>query len=334
MLLGYLKELKTNYKGSDLLKIIDLHCDTILKIHGSKGETNLRKNDFHVDIEKLKKANSIGQFFAVFIEYNNLDEKYNNYFDLFLSMLDRLYFELEKNSDSISIAKNYKDLKENIYNDKISAFLTLEEGGIIENNLYNLRTLYRLGIRLITLTWNYPNSIGFPNSKLEYMNKGLTDFGKSVIEEMNRLGMIIDVSHLSDGGFYDVSKISKAPFIASHSNSRSVRNHPRNLTDDMIKVIANSGGIIGINFCPAFVDGSICSIEGLIKHITHIRNVGGIDVLSLGTDFDGIGGKLEIENIGQINKLINVLNKKGFSDDEIEKIAYGNSLRVIKEVMK
>ena len=249
-------------------------------------------------------------------------------------MLDRLYIEFEENSDSISVAKNYNDLKENIYNNKISGFLTLEEGGILENNLYNLRTLYRLGIRLVTLTWNFPNCIGFPNSKPEYMNKGLTDFGKSVVEEMNRLGMIIDVSHLSDKGFYDVSQISKAPFIASHSNSRSIRNHPRNLTDDMIKIIANSGGVIGINFCTAFVDGDRCSVEGLISHINHIKNIGGIDVLSLGTDFDGIGGKLEIENIGQIDKLINGLNKKGFSDNEIEKIAYRNSLRLIKEVMK
>lgn len=312
------------------MNIIDLHCDTILKIYNKKGSC-LKSNNFHVDLEKLKKANSIAQFFAVFIEY---DDNSKNYFDLFLDMLDKLYLEIEKNYDYINIAKNYNDLIENKENNKISAFLTLEEGGILDNKLYNLRTLYRLGIRLITLTWNFPNCIGYPNCKTEYQNKGLTEFGKEVILEMNRLGIIIDVSHLSDNGFYDVYKISKSPFIASHSNSRRIKNHHRNLTDDMIKIISNSGGIIGINFCPDFVDNGISTIDGLVNHIKHIKNIGGIDVISLGTDFDGITGKLEINNIGEINKLFLALMKNGFSEDEIEKIAYLNAMRLIKDVLK
>ncbi|WP_069649030.1 dipeptidase [Caloranaerobacter ferrireducens] len=312
------------------MKLIDLHCDTMSKIIITKKGTGLRENDFHVDLKKLIKADSLAQFFALYID---IEEK-DTYFEYCLEMLDRFYQELEKNNEKIAIARNYEEMIQNERNGKISAFLTIEEGGILKGKLYNLRNFYRLGVRLITLTWNYPNQIGYPNYKKEYMTKGLTPFGKDVVREMNRLKMIIDVSHLSDQGFFDVASISTKPFIASHSNARSVRNHPRNLTDEMIKILAEKGGVMGINFCSYFLgNDSISRIEDIVAHIKHIRKVGGIDVIAIGSDYDGINCELEICNIGEINKLLYVLEKNGFSSEEIEKIFFKNAKRVIKEVL-
>lgn len=313
------------------MNIIDFHCDTISKLLCENKGNSLYSNSFSVDIKKLRKANSIAQFFALFISL----EKNQDPLDICLKMLDKFYTEIDKNKSDIRLCKNYNDLIKNISKGYISAFLTIEEGAALKGNLYNLRNFYRLGVRLITLTWNFPNEIGYPNYKKTFINKGLTTFGFEVIEEMNNLGMLIDVSHLSDAGFYDVAKCSKYPFVASHSNSRSVTDHPRNLKDDMIKILADKGGILGINFEKTFLGNkSISRVEDMVSHITHIRNIGGIDVISLGSDFDGISDGLEMKNIGEISKLISSLKNHGFSEDEIEKICCKNALRVIKDVLK
>ena len=305
--------------------MIDLHCDTISLLEKSGNRANLRKNKFSVDIEKLKKNKSIAQFFALFI---NLEE-HKDPWKHFENLYSRFVKEIEDNKNEIILVKNYEEMKNN---KKISAFLTVEEGGIIGDDLERLDTLYNLGIRLITLTWNYKNSIGYPN--IDGHNKGLTKFGKKVIEIMNHKGMIIDVSHLSDKGFYDVASISKKPFIASHSNARSITNHPRNLTDEMLRIIGLKNGVVGINFCPIFVnDNEISSIDSLVKHMLHIINIAGIDTMAIGTDFDGIKGNLEIKDISQMYLLIDALKKSGLSENEIDKIWYKNATRIIKEIL-
>ncbi|MEG1255633.1 dipeptidase [Clostridium sp.] len=313
------------------MSIIDLHCDTIYHIADNK-QLELRKNELAIDLDKLKKGNSLAQFFALFID---LDE-HNKPFNRAMDMLNKFYEEIEKNIHSIDIAKNYEELMINKEEEKISAFLTIEEGEAIEGSIKNLRNFYELGVRLITLTWNHENAIGYPNCKKEFMNKGLKTFGLEMISEMNNMGMIIDVSHLSDGGFYDVSKYSKSPFVASHSNSREICNHSRNLTDDMIKVLSNKGGIMGINFEKTFLNnsGKSSDVDSMIKHIKHIYNVGGIDVLAIGSDFDGIDPEnLDIRSMGEINKLANRLENSGFTGSEIDKILYKNALRIIKSVL-
>ncbi|KXG74902.1 dipeptidase [Thermotalea metallivorans] len=313
------------------MRIIDLHCDTILRLMEDKKNLSLRKNDFQVDIEKLKKVNAMAQFFALYVDLG----KETDPMESCLQMMDKFYTELDENQDVMALARNYDELLANDRAGKISAFLTIEEGGVLKGQIDHLRNLYRLGIRLITLTWNYPNEIGYPNAIETYRGKGLTPFGEEVVFEMNRLGMVIDVSHLSDQGFYDVARLSTKPFVASHSNARAVMHHTRNLTDDMIRILADKGGVMGINFQKFFLgEDPISKVENMVQHIRHMKNTGGIEVIAIGTDFDGVSPGLEIEHIGEIGKLIDALKKSGFTHDEIEKICYKNTLRVIREVMR
>lgn len=312
------------------MNVIDLHCDTILRCMEDEERFGIAENEFSVDINKLKEANSLAQFFALYVDLKEFEDP----FIYCMKMADKFFRELEKNKELIKIAKNYKEMIENKEQGKLSAFLTIEEGGVLKGEIENLRSLYQLGVRLITLTWNYPNEIGFPNCEAQYRQQGLTTFGKEVVKEMNSLGMIIDTSHLSDKGFYDVAKLSSKPFVASHSNARSVTSHSRNLSDEMIKILAGKGGVMGINFEKLFLGTEPLSrVEEMVTHINHIKNVGGIDVIAIGTDFDGISNGLEIENIGQINKLILGLQRNHFSEAEIEKMLYKNAMRVIKDVL-
>ena len=155
---------------------------------------------------------------------------------------------------------------------------------------------------------------------------------------MNELGILVDVSHLSDGGFYDVAKISKKPFVATHSDCRALAAHPRNLTDDMIRLLAQKGGVSGINFAPAFLDDTqgnkTSRISDMVRHVKHFIEIGGEDCVGIGTDFDGIGGNLEVGEPGQLALLFEALEKAGITPRQIDKIASGNVLRVMKETMR
>lgn len=315
------------------MKVIDFHCDTMLKIMESTEGAGLKENDFQVDIQKLQRGQVLAQFFALFFELDVIRKNNKNPFDHTMEMLGGFEREIKKNSQDIALARGIKDLEENGKSKKVSAFLTIEEGEAIEGSLDKLSHFHKKGVRLITLTWNHENQIGFPNIRYESRDRGLKPFGKEVIEGMNHLGMLIDVSHLSDGGFWDVAELSKQPFIASHSNARSVKAHPRNLSDDMLKALGNAGGVVGLNFAHYFLSAdSISKIEPMIKHMKHIINVAGVEALVLGTDFDGISSALEIENIGEIQRLISAMESAGFSTVEIENITHKNGLRIIREV--
>ena len=307
---------------------IDLHCDTASRL--LYEDLKLKESICKVDIEKLKKAKAKAQVFAHFIELNIVENPYTE----FINMYNNFISELKENEDSIEIVRNLKEL-ENVNNKgKIGAFLSIEEGEVLEGKVERVEELYNLGIRFITLTWNFKNAIGYPNAGYKFKDLGLTDKGKEIVLEMERVGIIPDCSHLSDGGFYDLIDICKKPFIATHSNARKVTDHSRNLTDDMIVKLAEKGGVMGLNFCAPFLGKEkVPSINSMIQHIKHTRNVGGIDVLALGTDFDGIGNEVEIENIGEIGRLRDALLKENFTNSEIDKIFYGNIKRVLKEWM-
>ncbi|WP_270506530.1 dipeptidase [Paraclostridium sordellii] len=312
------------------MKFIDLHCDTIDRLLVDKTDNKLNKNLHCVDIEKLIKGECLVQTFALYVD---IDEHTDPYLHC-MNMAKKFHEEIKSNSDLINLATNYKQIIENEKNNKISALLAIEEGAVLEGDINKLIEFYNLGVRMITLTWNHENEIGYPHVRPEFKEKGLKSFGLEVVEKMNELGMIVDVSHLSDLGFYDVARISKKPFIATHSNARFITNHSRNLTDDMIKVLANKGGVTGINFCSAFIGNtSMAMIDDMVKHIKHIKNVGGIESIALGSDFDGIDCPVEIKDVSEMGKLAIKLEQEGFTIDEIEKIYYKNALRVIKDVM-
>lgn len=313
------------------MKFIDLHCDTISHLMEENTEATLKRNNLSVDLEKLKQGGYLAQTFALFVNKEHVKSPH----DYCMKMAEKFFQEIEKNKSLIGLARNYDEIIKNEKEGRLSAILSIEEGATIEGSLKNLKDFYDMGVRMMTLTWNYENEIGYPNKGEGNHLKGLKPFGIDVVEYMNELGMLVDVSHLSDGGFYDVAKVSKKPFIATHSNARMVTGHMRNLTDDMIKILSNKGGITGINFCSAFMGdhGDNTYIEDMIRHIVHIRNVGGIEVLAIGTDFDGIDSKVEINNAGEMIKLVEALEKAGFKEDEIEKICYKNALRLIKDVL-
>ncbi len=321
------------------MKYADMHCDTITVLYDKKK--NLDRNDLHIDIEKLKKGECMLQNFAIFTNIRYVDSSFTK------ASIDYYYDQLELNKDSIRPIYGYQDIEDNDRDGYISAMLTLEEGSVIDGDLDNLDYYYDRGVRMITLTWNYANGIGHPNftpdkshdhSPLHQINTedGLTDFGIEFVRRCEETGIIVDVSHLSDKGFYDVLNNTSKPFVASHSNARGVCGVARNLTDDMIVKLADRGGVTGLNYCSAFIeDGNedYTSIENMVRHVRYLTDKGGIDFVGLGSDFDGIGNKLEIVDASGMQKLYDAL-RHYYSEGELEKIFYRNVLRVYQENLR
>jgi membrane dipeptidase len=322
------------------LKFIDLHCDTASLL--LETSQHLKENHCKIDIKRLQEGEALAEFFAMFIDSAKVDSSY----DYCVKMLDNFKNELRLNQKSIMLCRNHDELMLSQKEGKIGAFLTIEEGEAIEGDIEKLRYFKEQGISLITLTWNHENALGYSNFEWRDQDRGLKKKGFEVVEEMNHLGMLIDVSHLSDAGFNDVISNSTSPIIATHSNSRTMTHNPRNLSDKMLKQLADKGGITGVNFFNKFlVEGEIeeqketSTIKDMIRHIRHIRNIAGIEVIGLGSDFDGIPNPVEIEDISQMSKLSDALLSQalfshGFSSDEVERIFYKNSLRIIKDVLK
>ena len=328
------------------MRIVDMHCDTVMAL--MRGDNVLRKSNNMIDVEKLQKGNYLLQCFAMFVPYKsrNNDDHYSP-FEFCHKMIDKYYQELEKNKDILAPAFTYNDIEENIKNNKITSLLTIEEGGVCLGNIEFLRNFYRLGVRMITLTWNFKNELASPNIDYTSMDRkkieeeglkpnltdGLTEKGIEFVKEMNRLGIVIDCSHLGDKGFYDVVSLSTKPIVCSHSCARSVCNHVRNMTDDMLLKLKDNGGVVGINYCHDFVkeDKSIATIKDIVKHITYIKDLIGIDYVGLGSDFDGIGNEdLELKDASMMNQLIDELRIQGYTEEEIDKVCYKNVLRVFK----
>ena len=321
------------------MKIFDAHCDTAEKLLNNK--VSLYKNECHLDIERMKMYENFSQFFAVCICSSNAEQGEESLFGRYINdepfqrantIINALLKEIDINSQHISLCKSYNDMAQAWKAHKIGAFLTLEGASPLCGKLSNLDYFYQKGIRLITLTWNYRNELGcgaVSSQQYPENERGLTPFGIDVVKHMNELGIIIDVSHLSDEGFYDVLKYSSKPFMASHSNSRSICSHVRNLTDDMIRCIGDIGGFIGINLCPEFITDSLNSadanIDKLILHIEHIASIAGENSIGLGCDFDGIDNTpVGINSIADIYKLTNRMIQLNYSSDFIEKFTHKN----------
>ena len=314
------------------MKIIDMHCDTLLA-GWRKPERSFYDGDTSINLKLLKENGSLLQFFAMYLSRNEM--KTMDSYDILKGIYGYYQTQMEKYSDIIKPVYSAQDVLENEKKGLLSSLLTVEDGVFIDGKIERVQEVYDMGVRLITLMWNFENSIGFPCSDdPEAHLKGLKPFGIEVLEKMNELGMIIDVSHMSEGGFYDVAKCSKKPFVASHSCARALCNHRRNLTDDQLKTIGNAGGIAGVNFeCSFLKEGSNrATYDQIIEHLLYMKDKAGVDAVGFGSDFDGIDDNGELENYSGFTTLLERMEGK-FTYDEIDKICRGNALRVIKDVI-
>lgn len=336
------------------MKLIDMHCDTISRLMDLPFGKNLIENELCINLEGMQKAGTLAQFFACFVHAASYEgdvgegrtekrirtegvssEAWDRAYKAALEMAGRI--DREQNA-KLKAARSYAEIVENSRNGVISAIKTAEEGGILNGDIKRLDALYDAGIRLITLTWNYPNCIGYPNSRnQDVMERGLTAFGMQTVERMNELRMMVDVSHLSDGGFWDCISYSKAPVCASHSNAWALCRHPRNLSDDMLKALGRTGGVAGLNFYPAFLrEDEKVTLDDLARHAAYMMNVGGEDLIAIGTDFDGFDNAPRSQWIGHVREMEKVwaaMRKRGITPRQLDKIMGDNALRYIKTVL-
>lgn len=314
--------------------IIDSHCDTALKLlNGSKIDS--RYNQFN--LKNALEYDKYIQFFAMYIEpeYVKCGE-----YDLCIRLIDSVKDEVQKNEGEIEIITNKTELETYLddNNRKLGIILTVEDAVCLEGNIENLQKLYDNGIRVIGLTWNGKNQVASGAGCLDN-DDGLSKFGEEVIKTMNKLGIIIDVSHLSEKSFYDVMNITEKPVIASHSCAKSICDHRRNLSDDQIKLIAKNSGIIGVNFYREFLnkDGNKSDLVCLVKHIRHIYNIGGKECIGLGSDYDGMSNDKVVIGLEDNSKLVNLLDllkRENFSDDEIDRIMWRNQFEFLRRELK
>ena len=314
------------------MRIIDMHCDTLIE-GWRKPERSFYDGDTSINLKLLKENGSLLQFFAMYLSRNEM--KTMDSYDILKGIYGYYQTQMEKYSDIIKPVYSAQDVMENEKKGLLSSLLTVEDGVFIDGKIERVQEVYDMGVRLITLMWNFENSIGFPCSDdPEAHLKGLKPFGIEVLEKMNELGMIIDVSHMSEGGFYDVAKYSKKPFVASHSCAIALCSHRRNLTDDQLRTIGNAGGIVGVNFeCSFLKEGSNgATYDQIIEHLLYMRDKAGVDAVGFGSDFDGIEDNGELVNYSGFKTLLERMEGK-FTYDEIDKICRGNALRVIKDVI-
>ena len=338
-----------------MIPIIDMHCDTISEIwknDKSGTEMHLDNNSLSVDLGKMKKGAYLCQNFALYTNLEQVRKDGESAFDHAMMLSDLMDRELENNKDIIQPALSGTEIEENYRNGYLSGLKTIEEGAVYQGSVDNLKRFYEKGVRMSTLTWNFENELAYPNrfekdpedsEKISVScdtENGLKPAGFQMVEAMEELGVIIDLSHLNDAGIFDVFRTVKkgTPIVASHSNARSVTMHPRNLSDEMILKIAESGGVCGINFAYEFISEKddaekLTRIEYMLAHMKYMKNLAGIEVIGFGSDFDGIGNKVEAADASGMQQIADAMSLAGFSTDEIEKVFYKNVLRVYKMVL-
>ncbi len=319
------------------MRLIDMHCDTLTHLI-KKPEQDLGDTGCSVSLAGMKKAGTMAQFFACFTYFKDYKEAggYEDCYRQALRMIACMESQLSLFPEDIAPGRSYEEIMENQSAGKISAILTVEEGGILNDRPERLNILSEKGVRLMTLLWNYENCLGYPNSNdAKTMEKGLKRFGIEIVERMGEMGMIADVSHASDGTFYDILRYAKGPVVASHSNCRALCGSPRNLDDDMIRALAEKGGVCGLNFYGPFLGTKGESrIEEMTEHLLHMIRVGGREFPAIGTDFDGIDGMehMDIPHVSEMDRLWDALKKKGIPESQAELIWSGNVLRALADI--
>lgn len=313
--------------------ICDCHCDTLTELYNKNA--SLYENEQHFDIKRQIALGGGLQFCAIYVPTKVF--RYQGGLRYTLCLLDKYNQEIKKlheNSIDVLQVRTAEDAG-NVLKHKAATLLAIEEGGAIDGSLEALRCLCELGVRAMTLTWSNRNDIADGINE-EATGSGLTLFGKQVVAEMNRLGMLVDVSHISTAGFWSVMETSTKPIIATHSNAKSLCPHPRNLNDEQIKALAQNGGLAGITFAGQFLeeDWRNACIESVYKHIDYMLNlIGNDDHIGFGSDFDGISHPpYNIQGVQDYKPLIEYLSKY-YSDETINKITHQNVINLLQKVL-
>ena len=313
--------------------MIDLHCDTLLKCFEDKDH-RLRRNSGHIDLEKMHRGGLNAQCFAIYVPTHEEDMGFAP-MDFYRQAVRLYRGELAANADLIAPALTAADIVGNMDAGKLSAILTVEDAVALEGDITRLDEFWQDGVRMASFTWNYENTLAYPNSTdPDAMKKGLKDFGFECLERMNGLGMVADVSHLSEGGFWDIARHSKKPFAASHSDARALCDHSRNLSDEQLRAIGETGSVVGVNYYAGFLrqDCGHSTVSDIVRHLDYMRQKAGIDAVALGSDFDGVDCTLELSDCSRLPHLVDALSAR-FTDGEIEKICRLNVLRLFRDVI-
>ena len=309
--------------------VFDLHCDTALALLGEnlRQAGSLRKNEYHIDLERASALPGYAQCFACFTTpWENLPEG-TTVHELFEREMVTVLREVEKNKDLISLVYSPAEIEKNRENGKMSAILTIEGPAGFSFDPALLEDLYKIGFRITTLGWNEKNELCGSHKT----GGGLTDLGKEYVFEAQRLGMLIDVSHISDEAFWDIMEITQGPVIATHSNSRAVHDVSRNLTDDMFRAICKTGGVAGLNLYADFI-GDNATLDTACDHIFHWLDLGGEKHVALGGDLDGCEIlPADFAGVQDYPKLAERLLARGLSEQTVYDIFWNNAMGVMKK---
>ncbi len=307
--------------------IVDAHCDTLTK--SIDNHMNIIKNSLHWDITRASKFSGFVQFLAIFQDPGR--EKPT------MARVRRYIHAAEKTEKKSSVFRLCKcaaDITKGLAQNRVCGLLAIEGGDCLEGETGNLQKLYNMGVRCITLTWNNANELGDGCEDVRY--GGLTNFGRKIVRLMQDIGIIVDISHADEKTFWDCMEECTKPVIASHSNAKTIFYHSRNLDDNQICAIAKARGVIGVNFYTEFIGAEkSVHITGLLRHIEHICAIAGEDHVCIGADFDGMESlPLPIRGVQDMDILFQSLARLNYTDNVISKIAGGNLLRVIMQILK
>ncbi len=312
--------------------IIDGHCDTVHRFISETGNYDFTRHnkEGHIDLPRLRQGGIKLQIFALYIEQ---DFKPVGAVRRCLQLIDGYYRTVNRVQADLQTILNLSDLHEVINGSKIAALLSVEGGEALEGDLAVLRVLFRLGVRGLGLTWNQRNQLAVGVGK-GLQGDGLTSFGREVVREMNNLGMIVDLAHINEKGFYEAMSLSNVPIIVSHANARALCDHPRNLSDSQLKALGENNGIIGLSYYPSFIHRESPSLEKLLDHFVHVAEVAGIEHLGFGSDYDGIEQTIKgLDDVSCLHQLVDGLISRGFTSKEIRQITSENYLRVLNQVL-
>lgn len=316
--------------------VIDAHCDTLQLIADQEYVFGERHEAHHLDLPRMREGGITAQIFAVYVGPVYLPGQATN---RALQLMDAFHQTLEAYPDDLRLVTQADDILAAKREDKVGMILGLEGAEALAGDLRVLRMMHKLGLRNLGLTWNFRNQAADGVGE-ERTGGGLTRFGVSLVEEMNRLGIVIDIAHLSPASVADVLAVSQAPIIASHANARALNDNDyrRNLTDAQLEKIAENGGVVGITFVPAFLDADpdMASLSSVADHMEHMMKVMGEDHVGLGSDFDGFrvyDRPIGLEDASKMPAITTELLRRGHSEATVQKILGGNFLRVFREVM-